>query len=292
VIVSAMDVGGTHVAVANVDITARAVVPGQSSHAPLDCSADAEQIVSTLAWCAAELPRRDGARWAIALPGPFDYARGIGRYAGMGKFDALYDYDLGAALTSLLPGSGQLSFHNDAEAFLLGEWWAGAARGHRRAMGITLGTGVGSCFLADGHVVRHGPGIPPDGRVDLLRYAGKPLEETVSRQAIRRAYADATGDTAALDVREIAHRARQSDTAAEVFRRTFHALGTVLGPCIAAFEPSILVIGGAIAASWDLVTEPLRAGFVAPGQILVKPSQHPIAAPLLGAAFLGHHTLG
>ncbi|HEX4222318.1 MAG TPA: ROK family protein [Pseudonocardiaceae bacterium] len=291
-IVSAMDVGGTHVAVANVDLATRSLVPGQSGHAPLDCSADAAQVVSTLARCAVELPRRDDVRWAIALPGPFDYARGIGRYADVGKFDALRDYDLGAALSPLLPGSRHVSFHNDAEAFLLGEWWAGAARGHRRAVGITLGTGVGSCFLADGQVVRHGPGIPPDGRVDLLRYAGKPLEETVSRQAIRRAYAHATGDTAALDVREIAHQARHSGTVAGVFRRTFHALGTVLGPCITAFDPSILVIGGAIAASWDLIAEPLRAGFACAERVLVQPAQHRIAAPLLGAAFLGQHRTG
>ena len=41
-------------------------------------------------------------------------------------------------------------FVNDAEAFGLGEWRAGAARGRRRAVAITLGTGVGSVFVADG----------------------------------------------------------------------------------------------------------------------------------------------
>jgi hypothetical protein len=29
-----------------------------------------------------------------------------------------------------LPGATSVSFCNDADAFVLGEWWAGAARGH------------------------------------------------------------------------------------------------------------------------------------------------------------------
>jgi glucokinase len=247
-------------------------------------------------------------RWAIALPGPFDYEHGIGRYEGVGKFDALRDFDLRAALLPLLPGAADagirdVSFHNDAEAFGLGEWWAGAARGHRSVAGITLGTGVGSCFLRDGCAVWQGPGIPPDGRVDLLRYAGKPLEETISRRALRRAYAQAASDAAGetessasrasvLDVREIAQRARQGDhVALGVFAETFRALGTVLGPWLAAFEPTVLVVGGSIAASWDLIADPLHAGLreawpAHARPIAIKRALHVAEAPLLGSAYL------
>jgi predicted NBD/HSP70 family sugar kinase len=113
----------------------------------------------------------------------------------------------------------------------------GAARGHRSAVGITLGTGVGSSFVREGHILRDGPGVPPEGRVDLLRYAGTPLEETVSRRAIRRAYVRATGESPPPDVREIAQRARHGDKAAvDVFTQTFRALGTVLGPHLVEFE--------------------------------------------------------
>ena len=82
----------------------------------------------------------------------------------------------------------------------------------------------------------------------------------MSRRALRRAYARATG-AAPPDVREIARRARQGDpTAAEVFTVTFRALGRVLGPLLGAFEPTVLVVGGAIAGAWDLLAEPLRSG--------------------------------
>lgn len=287
-VVSVLDIGGTHVTAANVDTATRAVVPGQSVREPLDGDGGAAEIVSTLARCAARLPV-PASRWSVAIPGPFDYARGIGRFEGVGKFDALREVDLRAALAPLLPGAATVGFHNDADAFALGEWWAGAARGHSTVVAITLGTGVGSCFLRDGRSVRHGDGIPPEGRIDLLRYAGQPLEDTVSRRALRRAYAQATGQSSAPDVQELARRARHGDrTATNVFAHAFRALGTVLGPCLAAFQPTLLLVGGSIAASWDLISEPLHAALAdAPtGPIALQPAQHLADAPLLGAAYL------
>jgi glucokinase len=289
--VSVMDVGGTHATAASVNVAPGDLTLGPSFREPLDGNAGAEEIVSALVRCAARLPPQTGHHWTIALPGPFDYEHGIGRYEGVGKFDALRGFDLRAALTAHMPGAPTLNFCNDADAFVLGEWQAGAARGHRRVAGITLGTGVGSCFLRNGSIVRQGDGIPPGGRADLLRYAGKPIEETVSRRALRRAYAQATGQSRAPDVHEIAERARQGESAAaRVFAQTFHALGTVLGPLLAAFEPAVLVIGGSIAASWDLVAPPLRDGISdagpGTGRTAIEPALFPAEAPLLGAAYL------
>jgi glucokinase len=283
-VVSVMDVGGSHVTAANVDMQSRGVVPGQLFREPLDGDGSAGEIVVALARCAGRLPVLAGGRLAIALPGPFDHERGIGRYEGVGKFEALRDFDLRIALAPLLPNAVGISFHHDADAFLVGEWWAGAASGHRCAAGITLGTGVGSSFLRDGNILRAGPGIPPEGRVDLLRYEGRPMEETVSRRAIRRVYAAATGESPGPDVREIAQRARQGDrAAARVFAETFRALGAVLGPYLVAFGATVLVVGGSIAASWDLLAEPLRAGTTA---VAIEPARHLAEAPLLGAAYL------
>ena len=299
-VVSVMDVGGTHVSAANVDLSTRTILPGQSVRSPLDSNAGVEEFVTTLVGCAARLPTSPSRRWSIAVPGPFDYEQGIAQYEGVGKFDALRGFDLRAALAEAMPGAGAIGFHNDADAFGMGEWWVGAARGRRRVVGITLGTGVGSCFVENGRALRAGPGVPPEGRINALHHAGKPLEETISRQALRQAYAEAAGESSAsVDVKEIARRAREGDrTAVAVFEQTFHTLGTVLAPILAAFEPEMLVVGGSIAASWDLIVKPLLSGLCEADssgidQFAVEPAQYPAVAPLLGAAYmatLGHNT--
>jgi glucokinase len=109
---------------ASVEVETRRILPGQSFREPLDADGSADEILSTLVRCASCLSTRPPRRWAIALPGPFDYELGIGRYDGVGKFDALRGFDLRTALTPLLPGAVSISFHHDADAFLLGEWWA------------------------------------------------------------------------------------------------------------------------------------------------------------------------
>src|SRR5262249_22205625 len=163
------------------------------------------------------------------------YRRGIALFTGVGKFDALHGRDLGRALMDGLPNApGGVSFLNDADAFLLGEWLHGAAAGADRCVGITLGTGVGSAFAAGGSIRLEGPGVPPEGRVDLLTIGGRPLEDVVSRRAIRAAYRahggvredDRDGGAAeGPDVVDIAARARAGEPLAQaVLRTAFEAL--------------------------------------------------------------------
>ncbi len=78
------------------------------------------------------------------MPGPFDYPTGVGRFAGVGKFESLAGVDVGAGLRERLTGRAErLCFLNDADAFAIGEYRAGAARGHQRVVCLTLGTGWG-----------------------------------------------------------------------------------------------------------------------------------------------------
>ncbi|MFE4669769.1 ROK family protein [Streptomyces sp. NPDC056716] len=255
-----LEIGGTHVTAALVGAgDGRVAVRADR---PLDPCGSAADVLGGVLRCAGELAVPPGARWGVAIPGPFDYAKGIALFADVGKFDALYGVDLRAALLDGLPGRpAGLVFLNDAHAFLIGEWCAGAARGHRRAVGITLGTGVGSAFLDGGQVRQHGPGVPPEGRMDLTRLAGRPLEESVSRRAIRARY----GDPGA-DVHDIAARARAGEERARrVLDGAFTALGGLLGPRLAAFGATALVVGGSMTGSWDLVAPALRSGLTAGG---------------------------
>lgn len=298
-----LDIGGTHVAGALVDPAAGATT-GPTARRALDPAASAPRLLDTITECARAVEATSGAVWAVSIPGPFDYANGIALFEGVGKFDTLRGVDVRSALLEGLRAR-EVVFLNDADAFLLGEWRSGAARGHHRCAGVTLGSGVGSAFAADGRIIDSGPAVPPEGRVDLLTYRGHPLEDTVSRRAILAAYetgaplpgagqsAHANGaavssqeSTSTLDVDRIAQRARAGEPQAQqVLTRSFGALAEVLAPWLREFSASRLVVGGSIAKSWDLIAAPLKAGLRshgAPG-VTAVPSQLTDAG-LIGAA--------
>jgi len=290
-VIPVLEVGGTHVSAALVDVDAGTLV-GAATHLALDSTASAAQIVDTLVQAANAVPSPDAATWGVAMPDPFDYECGIALFDGVGKFESVRGLDLRALLSARLLGRPhRIVFLNDADAFALGEWALGAAAGHRRCVGITLGTGVGTGWIVDGRIVASGPGIPAGGRAHRLEIEGAPLEDTVSSRAIRRAYLASTGDAAA-DVRVIAERARYGEPAAcAVLRHSMRALGTALGPCVRDFAADIVVIGGSMAASWDLFEPWFRSGFADAGEpppiTLANDLDH---APLLGAARFARDT--
>jgi glucokinase len=281
--VPVLEVGGTHVTAALVDIDGWIV--GQSIRLYLDSTADAEHILGTFARAGAAVASAPGARWGVAMPDPFDYARGVATFQGVGKFDAIRGTDVGAALMRRLPQRpSAIAFLNDADAFILGEWLCGAAAGHARCVGITLGTGVGSGWLVDGRITHSEPGVPPLGRAHHLTVNGAALEETVSRRAIRRAYAATTGDEQA-DVSEIAERARGGEErAADVLRHAFGSLGAALAPSVRAFGADVIVFGGSMTASWDLLEPWWRDGLDWPDAPPVLLAADPVHAGLIGAA--------
>lgn len=273
-----LEVGGTHVSAALVDPEGWYVQ--SSARLGLDAQASAADLVESFLQAAASLGIGTGRTWGVAMPDPFDYERGIGQFQGVGKFAALRGVDLGAALRDGVRGG--VEFVNDADAFTLGEWAAGAAQGVRRCVGLTLGTGVGSGWLVDGHVVD--PVLPPGGRLHRLDIAGVPLEDVVSRRAIRRAFADAGGDRD-LDVQDIAAQARVGPGAARrVLEDAMLALGQVVGGCVRGFRADVLVVGGSMSASWDLLAPAFRSGARGDALPPIRICADSAHSPLIGAA--------
>ena len=132
----------------------------------------------------------------IAMPGPFDYANGVSLIQH--KLQSLYKFDLKHALAARFHWQPeQLKFVNDAAAFTLGEAGAGAAKGYGRALGITLGTGIGASFAVDKKIAESGPGnpehVPEGGELWNQPYNDTTVEEFVSTRYLRRHYLELTG---------------------------------------------------------------------------------------------------
>lgn len=284
-----LEVGGTHVSAALVEPGTWTVAT--TTRLDLDPAADADTLLDRFAAAAADVAPDTAATWGVAMPDPFDYDHGIGRFEGVGKFESLNGVDVRAGLRSrLTPEPSHVAFLNDADAFALGEWTAGAVKDVPRCVGITLGTGIGSGWLVDGQIAD--PGNPPGGRAHRLHVDGRPLEDVVSRRAIRRAFAAAGGDAAA-DVREITEAAQRGDErAAEVIARSFRALGAALAPVLDDFAADLVVVGGSMAASWRFYEPFVRDGAGATGLPDTVLAAHPHTAPLIGAALVALRASG
>jgi len=270
-VVGALDIGGTHVTFGRVDVAAR-TVEGRE-RVPLAHTASRAEVVATITSAAASITRDDVRRLGLAVPGPFDYATGVSRIAH--KLHGLYGVDVRSELCGALRlETDDVSFVNDAEAFLRGEWWAGAARGHHRAVGVTLGTGLGSAFIEDGQIV------PRAFALYELSFRGAPVEDTVSSRGLQARYGER------CEVEDIAARAKAGEDGA---RRAFDELGQALGefllPSLQAFEPGCLVVGGSIARSWELIRTGLLAELRRVDSLeTVTAAEYLDDAPLLGAA--------
>lgn len=287
-LVPVLEIGGTHV-------TAGLVAAGEeyrvlsSSRFGVTADGTADQLLGEFADAGASLGVDAGLAWGVATPGPFDYDAGIALFEGVGKFAALHGVDVGSALRQAL-AAGEVTFLNDAAAFAVGEVVAGAARGAARAVGLTLGTGVGGAFIDGSQPVTDRDDVPPHGVLHYLRHEGVDLEDHFSRRALIAAYTAASGRQ--LDVADIAALARAGDpVAAAVFERGYGVLATVLAPWLDRFGAEVLVVGGSISGSWDLVERwflpPLLDALPADA-LRVTRAALPEDAPLIGAA---HHAL-
>lgn len=280
----AVDLGGTHVASAVVGYDGT-VVDDTRHRRTVEPDMPAEVLLQTIA-----APLRDTARaasvslrgWGMAAPGPFDYDLGICLYEGVAKFDALYGVNLRAELAHRVgTPADHWRFLNDASAFALGEAHAGAAMGHARVLGVTLGTGLGSGFVVRGEVVEDGKGVPSDGRLDWMPFEGAPAEERLSRRGLLRSYGAEPG----VDVVDVVRRARAGEARAAAAVDAFaRGLARFLAPWVAEFGATCLVVGGGIAQAWDLLAPALATiPAQAPHAVDVRPSALGGDAPLVGA---------
>jgi glucokinase len=278
-VVGALDIGGTHVTAGRVQLESAAVEA--DARVRLEFTRGTT-LLERILEAADSVVTPETRSFGVAAPGPFDYDAGVCLVSH--KLPGLYGINLRRELASALGLAGEaVSFLNDAEAFLLGEWWAGAARGHSRAVGITLGMGLGSAFLEKGRFVRSGPQVPADGALYSFAFRGRPVEETISRGALLARYgADPDGGP---DVEQIAELARAGEIRA---RRVFEGVATDLGEFLAAplevFAPTCLVIGGSIAHAWDLLEPGLGRALGTTAPVRVVRAANIDDSPLLGAA--------
>jgi len=263
------DIGGTSVRCGLVSARGR-IRRGSFQQVPVDSKGPRECILQTFA-----TPLRENFRQAaregldligigVGMCGPLDYDRGICLIQGVDKYESLYGVHLKEEFRKRLglPERFPINFEIDTWAFARGEAWRGAAKGFNRILALTLGTGLGSAFIADGQLLADGPGVPPPfGWIGGLAWKGGKLDDYVSRRGILALYRSLAGGppAAGLDVKEIAARAKGGDsTCVQVFNEFGRRLGQSLAPILEEFGAECLILGGAISRAFELFEGPLR----------------------------------
>jgi glucokinase len=217
---------------------------------------------------------------ALAVPGPFDCMAGASLMKH--KLDWAYGMDLRGALAARFGWpSDRLRFINDAAAFLTGELAAGSARLANRAVGLTIGTGIGSAFAIQGQCVTEGRSVPPGGEVWNFPYGDGTVEDLISTRALKADYAARTGKH--MEVKAIAEAAAFDPDARRVFERLGNNLGQVIRDVIAPFHPEVVVVGGGMARSERLFL-PIAQKHIECKDIHLLPSRLLERAQLIGAA--------
>jgi len=201
------------------------------------------------------------------------------------------DFDVAGRLGARLGRA--VTVDNDATCAAVAEWRAGAARGHRDAVIVTLGTGIGGGLIVDDRVVRgvngfagevghmvvdpNGPACPCGRRGCWERFASGTALGALGRAVVRggglAAMADLVDDVSELRGEHVCELAGRGDPEAigvlDEFAR-WVALGLVGLANI--LDPSCIVIGGGLTASREVLMEPVRRHFA---ELLYSPDVRP-----------------
>jgi len=287
-----VDIGGSHITAVAVDLDNHSIISGSGSESPVDNKAEADEIIGTwsdtIQRVISKIPALMLHGIGFAMPGPFDYTNGICLIKGVSKYEKLYGVNVGKAISSRLelPVDCKVRFMNDASSFAVGEAWAGSARGYKRLMAITLGTGFGSAFVEDKIPVVEGDRVPKMGCVYHLPFGKSIADDYFSTRWFLSRYSELTRGSAS-GVKEMANIALESKVVKSVFDEFGFNLGRLLSPWLIKFDAEILVIGGNISYAYDLFGPVFESELRKAGcEIPVSVSALKEDAALLGSAYL------
>jgi len=164
---------------------------------------------------------------------------------------------------------------NDANMACLGEWKFGAGQGHENVLYLTISTGIGGGVIAEGKLLQGFHGLAaelghttvlPDGPLCGCGKRGH-VEAIASGTGIA-AYVRgkiAAGSASSLEnkknfnAHDVADAAQQGDALAlEAFEQAGFYLGLAVANFLAAFDPSIVIFGGGVSRSGNLLFEPFE----------------------------------
>lgn len=251
------DIGGSHISCAAIDLLTGKILKETLTGREVNNQAQASVIISIWADAVSEvmskLPQGKVKGIGFAMPGPFDYVKGISYIRGVSKYENLYGVNITEAISDCLklPEDFLIRFMNDASAFAVGEAWAGSAAKFNRSLSITLGTGFGSAFISNRIPIVDGPEVPKLGCIYHIPYEDGIADDYFSTRWFMRRYKSITGKELS-GVKELSELAAGDRIVRDLFIEFGDKCALFLAPYLKIFKAEILVIGGNISHAYKL----------------------------------------
>ncbi len=272
------DIGGSHITAAICDLENYNILPQSATRVGVDSKSSAKKILACWELAFKRVLQMNQTATisglSIAMPGPFNYEKGLSYITGLDKYEALYGMDIKQYLADSLKLDQKLvRFRNDAESTVAGEVLKGAGKNHQRVMGITLGTGFGSAYSENT--------VTKDLNLGSNQYKETIADDYLSTRWFLKRYQELKGMPLPGGVKKLAELAPGDKTARDIFIEFSNNLSEfLLGP-IGQYGPDVLVICGNIAKASKFFLPNLAKKL---NFIPIELAQLGENAPLIGAA--------
>jgi glucokinase len=227
----------------------------------------------------------------VVVPGLVETAAGVAKYsANIGWRDLELVDSLGAEW------GVPVRIGNDVASGGVAEHRTGAGRGVDDMVFVPIGTGIAAALVSGGHLLTgHRGEIAELGHV-VVR-PGFPcgcggdgcLEAVASAGAVARRYAELVDEPVAGSL-EVAQRLDSDPAARQVWGDAVDALADAFTVVSALLSPVVVVVGGGLAESGELLLAPLRQAMADRARVVEPPTlataAHGPRAGVVGAAML------
>lgn len=288
-----IDIGGTHITTAIIDVKSMKVIDLSLHKESFDSNMPVDQVMSI--WEKAIRTSIENSKvdhvmgLSVCMPGPFDYENGVCWIKDQSKYEHFY----GLNVRYLFQGTLELSsdfpilFENDAVCFGKGEVYKDAQNLSKKVMAITLGTGLGACFIDKGVSVSTGESVPADGEIYNQPFKETIAEDYVSARGLLRKYKTLTGTSIQNGLALFNLALAEDQNAIKVFEAMGEDLAAIVSPWLQKFNADSFIIGGKIANASEFFLPSFNKKIKEAGiEIEVSISKDNEVAALIGAASL------
>ncbi|WP_207533107.1 ROK family protein [Desertivirga arenae] len=243
----AVDINIPGIRAAIVDNETRTVVPGTEFFEEIDADETLENFLDRWTHVITHVHSMRGipiSKFAITIPGPFDYENGISLMHNQKKFESLYQQNVKNLLAERLGISPlNIRMDNPAPRLVKAEQMVGAVKGYNNILGFTLNYGLGSARVVDG--------VSEDANMWNKPFKDGIAEDYIGIGWLIQRYEDFTG-IRAKDVAELTDLASEDEGIGHlVFNEYGENFVKFLLQYIGSFNPDALLIGGHNNA-WEL----------------------------------------